>query len=346
MTKIDRSRGGSAARACAFAITFAILPARADPVADFYKDKTITVVSAGEAGGAHGVYAQLIAAYMRKYIPGNPALNVQFMVGAGGNLSMNYLYNVAPKDGTYIGVPLQDLIFNARIGVAAVKYDPSKARYLGGADTTRTTVTVMKSSGIATIEDAHRNEVVIGASGGSGQNYIVPIVLNALLGTRFRVVAGYPGINVIHLAMDRGEVQGTAASWAVVASTRKDWVDKKLINNLVTIGMTREPDLPDVPALAELVSDPRDLALVPLLAGSAALGRAWVGFGDIPPDRLSVLRSAYVSVMNDPAFRAEALQKGLPIDPVDWTRQQDLARTIQSTPDEAVARLKAIIGAS
>src|SRR5262249_54946723 len=136
-------------------------PAAADPVADFYKDKTISLISAGEAGGAHGTYAQVIAAHIRKHIPGNPAVVFQQMLGAGGNLAPNYVYTVAPKDGTALCLPLQDLIFNARIGVQAVKYDASKVHYLGGADVTRTTVTVMKASGVHTLEDAKRKEVLM-----------------------------------------------------------------------------------------------------------------------------------------------------------------------------------------
>ena len=114
--------------------------AQADSVADFYRGKTVTLISAGGAGGAHGTYAQLLVAHFRNHIPGHPNVIIQYMLGAGGNVAANYLYNVAPKDGTAIGLPLQDLIFNARIGVKAVKYDASKAHYLGGADITRTTV--------------------------------------------------------------------------------------------------------------------------------------------------------------------------------------------------------------
>src|SRR5882672_9432774 len=147
------------------------MPAQADAVADFYKDKTVTLFSAGEAGGAHGTYAQLITAHIKRHIPGNPNVVIQYMLGAGGNQAPNYLYNVAPKDGTVIGLPLQDLIVNARIGVQAVKYDPAVVHYLGGADVTRTTVSVMKASGILTLEDAKRKEVLMGATGKSGQTY-------------------------------------------------------------------------------------------------------------------------------------------------------------------------------
>jgi len=323
---------------------WSIAPAHADAVADFYHDKTVTLVSAGEAGGAHGTYAQLIVQHIKKHIPGNPNVVIQYMLGAGGNLAPNHLYNVAPKDGTFIGLPLQDLIFNARIGVQAVKYDAAKAHYLGGADVTRTTVSVMKASGILTLEDARQKEVLMGATGRSGQTYIIPVVLNAMLGTKFRVVTGYSGINLIHLAMERGEIHGSAASWPTIAAAKKPWVEKGLIANLITIAMEREPDLPDVPALAELVTKPEDRALIPLLAGSAALGRAWIAFGDVPPERLAALRMAWDKTMADPAFRADAQARGLALHPVPWQTQDKLAAQILATPDATVARLKDMLG--
>jgi len=332
------------ALAAAAAAAFWTLPAQADAVADFYKDKTITLISAGEAGGAHGTYAQAITAHIKKHIPGNPNVIIQYMLGAGGNQAANYLYNVAPKDGTAIGLPLQDLIFNARIGVQAVKYDAAKTHYLGGADVTRTTVSVMKASGILTLDDARQKEVLMGSTGKSGQTYIIPVVLNAMLGTKFRPVIGYSGINLIHLAMERGELHGSAASWPTIAAAKKSWVEKGLIANLVTVAMEREPELPDVPALSEVVTKDDDRALIPLLAGSAALGRTWIAFGDIPADRLAALREAWSKTMADPAFRADAAARGLALNPVSWQAQQDIMGQILATPDATVARLKDILG--
>jgi len=319
-------------------------PAHADAVADFYKGKTITLVSAGEAGGAHATYAQMLVQHFRRHIPGNPNVVIQYMAGAGGNLAPNHLYNVAPKDGTAIGHPLQDLIFNARIGIAAVKYDASKVHYLGGADVTRTTVSVWKASGIHTLEDAKRREVLMGASGRSGQTYIIPMTLNAVLGTKFKPIPGYGGINLINLAMERGEVHGQAASWPTITATKREWVEKDLIANLVTVAMEREPDLPKVPALAELVTSDDDVALIRLLAGPAALGRAWIAIGDIPKDRLAALREAYARTVADPAFLADARKRNLPVNPVAWQEQQKLAEAILATPDATVARLKTILG--
>lgn len=319
------------------------VPAAADTVADFYKSKTITVVSAGGAGGAHGAYAQLISAQISKYIPGNPNVIVQYMPGAGGNKAMNYLFKTRPDDGTFLGVPLQDLIFNARIGVKAVKYDPARARYLGGVDSTRTTVTVMKVSGALTLDDAKRKEVLMGSSGKSGQTYIIPTVLNHLLATRFRVVSGYRGLGLMHLAMAKGEIHGRAASYQSIAGTKPEWVSKGLIANLVTIASDRDPDLPDVPALSELVTSAEDRALVRLLSDSAALGRAWIAFGAIPQDRLAALRAAYAKVVVDPAFKLETGKRGLPLRPVSWQVQEKLAAELLATPPSTVRRLKSIL---
>jgi tripartite-type tricarboxylate transporter receptor subunit TctC len=241
-------------------------------------------------------------------------------------------------------VPLQDLIFGARIGVKAVKYNPASAHYLGGADSTRTTVTVMKASGIKTIDDAKRKEVLMAASGKSAQPYMIPVVLNEVLGTKFRVITGYNGLNGMHLAMDRGEVHGRASSWQSITSTRKAWVRKGQIDNLLTIALEREPQLPNVPALAEMVKDDDDKALIRLLAGTAAHGRAWIAYGGIPVDRLAALRRAYADTMSDPAFMEEMKKRDLELRPVSWQEQEKLKQAMLATPEKTVARLKGILG--
>jgi hypothetical protein len=144
--------------------------------------------------------------------------------------------------------------------------------------------------------------------------------------------------------MERGEIHGSAASWPTIAATKKEWIARGLITNILTIAMEREPDLPNVPALSELVSSDEDHALIRLLAGSAALGRAWAAFGDIPADRLAALRTAWAETMADPAFQADMKSRELVLNPVAWQVQQDLAGKILSTPDATVARLKGILG--
>ena len=321
-----------------------VVPAQADSVSDFYNGRTITIVSSGGAGGSHGAYAQLISAHIEKFIPGNPNVIIQYMPGAGGNKAMNYLYNATRHDGTFVGVPLQDLMFNSRIGVKGVKYDAGKAHYLGGADVPFVSVTVMKSSGITSLDDAKRKEVMMASAGKGGQTYMVPTLLNYLLGTKFRIISGYRGLGLMHLAMQNGEVHGRAASWASIVGTKKSWIKNGLVANLVTITMEREPDLPNVPALGELVTSNEDRSVVRFLTASAALGRAWVAFGDIPKDRLAALRDAYTKTLADPTFIADAAKRGLPLRPVSWQTQQKLAGEIVTTSDTTVLRLKKILG--
>ena len=318
-------------------------PVQADAVADFYKGKTVTIVSAGSAGGAHGVYGQVISAHMQKYFPGKPTIIIQYMAGAGGNKAMSYLFNATTDNGTFLGIPLQDLIFNARIGMRAVKYDPKQAHFLGGADVTRTTVTVMKSSGVTTLEEAKQKEVLMAASGTAAQPYMIPIVLNNLLNTKFRVITGYRGINPMHLAMERGEVQGLAASWQSITTTKQDWIQKDLVANLITVAMEREPDLPQVPSLAELVSSEEDKSLIRLMAASSVHGRAWIAHGGIPEARLAALRKAYANTLADPAFQADAKKRDLPLRPVTWALQEERKRDIIETPDKTVQRLKSML---
>ena len=169
-------------------------------------------------------------------------------------------------------------------------------------------MSVMKAAGVLTLDDAKRKVVLMGSTGKSGQTYIIPVVLNAMLGTKFKIVMGYRDINLIHLAMEKGEINGSAASWPTIAAARPQWVKQGLIVNLVTIAMEREPDLPSVPALSEVVTSAEDRAMIPLLAGPAALGRAWVAFGNIPKDRLAALRQAYAGTYGSriPGRRQEA----------------------------------------
>lgn len=322
---------------------FAAAPANADAVADFYKGRTITVVSAGSAGAAHGTYAQIISKYMKGHLPGAPNMVMNFMPGAGGMKAMNYLGNAVAKDGTNIGVPLQDLVFAARLGFAGVKYDAAKMHFLGGADVTRNTVTVWKASGIRSLADAKTREVLMGASGKAAMPYIAPAVINSLLGTKFRMIMGYKGLAHMHMAMERGETHGRASSWESIKTTKQDWIAKDQIVHLVTVAMDREPDLPNVPALAELVKTDDERAIVELIGGSSVHGRAWIA-PDVAKDRLAALRDAYWKTLHDPAFVAEAKQRGLGLAPVKWQDQQAVVERIMKTPDRVVAQIKDIMG--
>lgn len=196
----------------AIAVAGVTVPATADDVADFYKGKTITVVVAAGPGGGHTQYTQYLAPYLEKYMPGNPTFIVQNMGGAGGTKAANFLHSIARKDGTMIGILLSDTPLASRLRTTGVKYVAKDFQFLGGADQPRSVFLVYKSTGVKTLDDAKKTEVILGSTGKGSQTYVVPTLVNKMLGTKFKVITGYRGMGGIYIVMDKGEVQGFQSS--------------------------------------------------------------------------------------------------------------------------------------
>jgi tripartite-type tricarboxylate transporter receptor subunit TctC len=319
--------------------------ASADPVADFYRGGKITVVLAGGPGAIHSIYTQLLAPYVRKHMPGNPSLVVNAMPGAGGMVAANYLYSVAPKDGSYIGSLLPEMPMSARFGTAGVRYEAQKFSYLAGADITNSTITLMRSAGIMSIADARERSAVIAAGGPGSQTYITPTVVNAVLGTKFKIVSGYNGLNAIDIAVDRGEAHGRSGSWSSIKATRPNWLSGNLVVHLAVVGPEREADLPDVPLLTELANSPKDKAVLSLISDNAMLGRAWLAPPGVPADRIAALRQAFEKALREPELLAEAKARQLDIRPVTWQKLSATVDQIVRAEEETVSRLKGILEA-
>ena len=319
-------------------------PVAADEVADFYSGKTVTVVVASGPGGNHTIYSQVLAPYLKKYTPGNPNFVVKNLPGAGGIKAANYLYNKSPRDGSEIAILLSGTALASRLQPNAAKYNPREFQYLAGADYTRDTLVVWKKSGIKSIEDAKQKTVIIGASGRGSKTYVVPTLANAMLGTKFKVVTGYPGIPAIELAMERGEVQGRVGVWASVKNTRPHWIKDDLINHLFVADTEREPELPDVPTLAELVSSPKNRKVVELITGNGVFGRAWLAPPAVPEARLASLRTAFEKSLADPAFLAEAKERKMAIQVVPWKKLEAAVVRIADADDDTVAAARELLG--
>ena len=315
----------------------------ADPVADFYRNATINVVMAGSAGGIHALYTQLLTPYMRKYMPGNPQLVINHQTGAGGMIAANFLYNLSPKDGSAIGVLLPEMPLTARLGTQSVKYDPAKFLYIAGADVTNSTITLMRSAGINSIADARQKEAVIAAGGPGSQTYVTPMAANLILGTKFKVVAGYNGLAAIDLAVDKGEADGRSGSWSSIKATRAQWLSKDMVVHLAVIGPDREPDLPNVPLLTEFATTPSDRTVLDLISDNAVLGRAWLAPPGVPAERIAALRDAFWKALNDPELVAEARIKSLDLRPVTWQKLTEVVDRTMRAGQPAVDRLKSIM---
>jgi tripartite-type tricarboxylate transporter receptor subunit TctC len=318
--------------------------AAADAVGDFYRGKTVTIVVAAGPGGAHTKYSQLLAPFLKKYMPGNPDFVTQNMGGAGGTRAANFLYNTAPQDGTSIGILLSDTPLASRLEATGVKYVTNKFHFLGGADQPLSAFILFKSEGIASIDDAKKKEIVLGSTGKGSQTYTVPTMTNAMLGTKFKVITGYQGMGGVYLAMDRREVFGFQGVWESVKFLRPQWVANGDIKIIAAVSLKPLPDMPDVPLLQNMVSNPVDKQAIELMGGNAILGRGWLAPPGVPADRVAALRDAFRKSFDDPAAKAEAEKRKMPWDNATWQEMQEQAERIVKADDAVIKRMRETLG--
>lgn len=318
--------------------------ASADAIADFYKGKRITFIVPTEPGGSYHAYGLQITRHMGKHVPGNPTFVLQNMPGAGAIVATNFLYNVAPKDGTTIGMVNQAIPLTQLLGQKGVKFDVAKMTWIGDAIVSNSVAVAWYETPFKTIQDVMEKEMIIGAEGGMSSSTIIPRVMNAVIGTRFKIVQGFPGGGPMNMAIERGEIHGRGAVvYAGWKAQKPDWVaDKKLVF-LVQTGLERDKELPDVPLLIELAKTPEERKLLELASLVPALGRATLGPPNLPADRTKALRDAFMATMKDPEFLAEAKKMKMDIEPRNGADLEKLVAAIASTSPQDVERLKTAI---
>ena len=327
-------------RAAAFgAACLTAAPAIAQSVEDFYKGKTVHVLIGVGAGGDYDEQGRLAARFLGRYIPGNPSVIAENMVGAGGLNMTNYLYNIAPKDGTYIGIISNNFPALQLVEGRGVQFDANKFHWLGALTQETNTMAVWKTTGVKTVEDAKRTEVIAGASGRGAITYTFPAFMNELIGTKFKIVTGYQGGNDINLAMERGEVGARMNSWASWNVTKPDWVKN---GNIVVIaqGGRRHPDLASVPSVEDLGRTENDRAVIKVLMLSAYLGRPVTAPPGVPAERIEALRNAFAAVAKDKDLLNEAATTRTQIEPVSGPDMQKLISGVLATPKDLAARAK------
>jgi tripartite-type tricarboxylate transporter receptor subunit TctC len=333
-----------------FVILFAILAAGWPAVGsgqpaieEFYRGKKIDLVIGYSPGGTYDLYARLVARHLGRHLPGAPAIVPRNMPGAGSRTAANFVASLAPRDGTVLATADQSLALQQAVGDRRIAFDTTRFIYIGNPNVENNTTVTWHTSGVRTIDDAKRREVTMGATGGSTSSQY-PKAMNALLGTRFKIILGYPGGNDINLAMERGEVDGRGSnSWASWKATRPQWLAEKKINILVQIGLKKAPDLPDVPLLMELGRSAQDRALLRLLSASTQIGRPIFTTPDVPPERVAALRAAFDAMVRDPAFLEDARKGHFEIEPVPGAALQRLVAEIAGTPRDEGERLRRII---
>ena len=310
-------------------------------MADFYRGKTISVLIGVGAGGEYDTIARLVARHMGRYIPGQPTLVPQNMVGASGLKMINYLAGVAPHDGTFIGMIQEGLPSLHAVGMAGVQFDAAKFNWLGAMASTDETLTIWTAAGIATLDDARRKDVVTGATARGSITYTFPALVNELLGTRFKLVTGYSGGNEINLAMERGEVEARNNTWSSWKATRPVWLRDRKISVILQSG-PRPADL-DAPLFADLAANADDRNLIEFVLSGCALGRPLATTPDVPADRVAALRAAFDRTVKDPEFLAEAKSLNFDVDPLRGLDMQNTVAHILATPADVVRRAKHLL---
>jgi tripartite-type tricarboxylate transporter receptor subunit TctC len=322
-----------------FALMLAAGSAAAQSPAEFYKGKQVSIYIGFSAGGTYDLYARVLARHLGKHIPGNPSVIPRNMEGAGSLRLANYIYQIAPRDGTAIATIGRSTVAAPLFSVAAAKFDPRKYSWLGSTNDEVSICAAWHTSGITRFEDLKTKEYAFGATGPTEEAVQIYKTMNALLGTKVRTVSGYPGGNQISLAMERGEIHGRCSvSWSSIKASLPHWIEEKKFRPLLQVAAAKHADLPDVPLLMDLAPNDEARHIFRFLIARQVMGRPFFGPPDVPKDRDAALRKAFLDTLSDPDFLAEADKLKLEINPVPADRVESLLRELYATPPDITQR--------
>jgi tripartite-type tricarboxylate transporter receptor subunit TctC len=321
---------------------------QAQQAPDFYKGKTLTIIVGYAVGGGFDEYARLLADFLPRYIPGHPTAIVQNMPGASSLVATHHILGPAPRDGTVIGIPNQNMFLDQILGRDYIDFDMTKLNWLGRLGTRLSVGVVLAKSGVKTLEDATKQEITLAGTGSSGGTDFLPTVLNKLLGTRFRVVKGYSGQTDMYLSVERGETHGMASAvWQdLKTGAQASWRQKGVVNLLYVVAAQRTLDLPDVPTLPELGKTPDQKAVLDIMVAADTIGRSFYVAPQVPPDRVAILRSAFAQMVKDPDMLREAQTRNVEINPLSGEDLKKFLDGVIATPKPVVDQLRTLIGAS
>jgi tripartite-type tricarboxylate transporter receptor subunit TctC len=316
-------------------------PVRAD---DFYQGKTLRIVVGTPTGGGYDAYARLVARHLGNHIPGKPALIVSNMPGASGLKAAAYLYGIAPRDGSVIATFNKAMPLYQALGQLDIPFKTEEMTWIGSVSQSVDVITVWHKTGVKTIADAKRREIIMGADSSTGTMATFPLLLNATLGTRFKVVTGYAGSSAVNYAMEQGEVEGRGSNpWSSWKATRPDWVRQGLITPLVQVGLKKDADLAHVPLLNDLTKNDAHKAMFRLMSAPIAIERPFVGPPGLAREPRDILRRAFEHMGKDPAFLAEAARASMEIDPRRGEEVERIVADIVGTPPTITQSVREII---
>jgi tripartite-type tricarboxylate transporter receptor subunit TctC len=322
-------------------VTAASSHAVAQTPEQFYKGKSIELAIGYPPAGSNDVYARLLARHLGKHIPGNPTVVPQNRPGAGSFLTLAYVYGVAPKDGTVIGIGAPTAPLDEKLGTQGVRFKTAELNWIGRIDSLINIVFTWHTSPVKTVDDAFKTEAKLSGTGVGSTVSIYPTVMNRVLGTKFKLIMGYKGSNDAQLAVERGEVEGHSTSWTAVKVAHQDWRPDKKLNILVQFSLKKHPELQDVPTVVELARNNDDRQVLSAVVNAAEIGTSFFTSPNVPKDRVETLRRAFDATMKDPDFLAEAQKTQLSVGALPGEELQKLVADVAAISPEILEKVRA-----
>jgi len=317
--------------------------ASAQAIADFYQGRTINFIVVFSPGGTYDLYSRLVAAHLPRFIPGNPRIVVQYMPGAGGLNGAVHLATQSPRDGTELGMLDRGIAVSQVLHAANVPLDASKFSWIGSVSSYGGIMQVSGRTGVRTAGDLSRLPVVLGSWGFETSSYTLPVLLNTLADTKFKVVTGYRGAADVDLAIEGGEVDGRISSWATLKFTKSALLDEGKIVVVMQSGVKRHPDLPQVPLVGELATTEQGRRILEFIDSDSAIGWSVLAPPDVPADRVAALREAFDRMVADAGFLADAAARHLEVVPSTGQEVAAVVRRTLSTPETDIAIMKTLL---
>jgi len=317
-------------------------PVPAAAQADFYKGKTIDLVISTGVGGGLDANARLVALHLADHIAGSPTIVPRNMPGAGHIRAANFVFNQAPKDGTVIATFIPVFVLAQVLDRSkSIQFDPANFNWLASTSSSNTTVYVWHASGVKSVADATKREVLMGGTGAGSYTLIYPTIMNSLLGTRFKLVTGYQSTAEIGLAMERGEIEGRAGNnFNSLKVENAELLKTGKITLITQVGLERDPEFPDVPLLTDLAKSDEDRRILQLFSTDVVIGRPFVTSPGVPADRVALLRKAFDEMLKDPAYLDDSKKAALDVTPIAGARVQNIVADLVHTPVDIVAKAK------
>ena len=328
----------------ALSLSLSVSAGQAQTVEQFYAGKTMELIVGYPPGGSNDVYGRAVSRFLGKHLPGQPNIILRHMPGAGSIVAANHIYNVAPKDGTVLGLLAATNTIDEKLGATGVKFETAKFTWVGRVASSVNVTGMWHTSKIKNAKDALAIESTLGATGTGSTVYVYPNVLNRVVGTKFKMVMGYGGSSEAMLAMERGEVDGHSTSLEAYKSAHPEWITQKRVNFVVQYGLKRHPDLPDVPTCVELARNEEEAMILKTVVNATEIGKAILSTPNVPMERANALRAAFMSMVADNEFKGELDKMRVELTPMSGTELQSLVEEVGRIPDAVLEKIKAVYG--